>query len=149
MPHIRIFPCSQEEFVSEGAFQTWLMTSLKAGGGTYLLRSDSRVADLAPGSIVLFRYEDHLVGEGVVREYVKEAHTSRTLAGEERQYEARVTFALGSIRMFTPPMKIEELQQIVGEAIQINSRMPYYAIRSWDTYPRLLAAHIGRAGAFM
>jgi hypothetical protein len=149
MPHIRIFPHSQEEFPSLDALQTWLMTALKARSGRYLLRSRKAVAELPMGSIVLFRYADDVVGEGVVREYVRESHTGRTLTGEEQQYEAQVTFAPDSIRLFAPPVTVEELQRIVGEALPIMIPNGYYIIRDWGVYPKLLAGHVGRAGAFV
>ncbi len=156
MPHIRIFPHSQDEFPSLQTLQTWLMTALKALGGRYLLQSKNAVADLPAGSIVLFRYGNEIVGEGVVREYKRESHTERTLAGAVQQYEARVTFAPGSIRLFVPPLAVEELQRIVGDAVPIMVPSGYYIIRDWSVYPKLLAAHIGtplanagRAGAFV
>jgi hypothetical protein len=149
MPHIRIFPHSQEEFPSLDALQTWLLTALKARGGMYHLRSRKAAAELPAGSIVLFRYSDGLIGEGIVRDYTRESHTERMLNGQEQVYEALVTFAPDSIRLFAPPFPVEELQKIVGEALPIMIPNGYYIIRDWGVYPRLLAAHIGKAGALM
>jgi hypothetical protein len=146
MSHLRIFPHSQNEFPCLDALQTWLMTALRAGGGEYLLRSRNSVADLPAGSIVLFRYGDELVGEAVVREYVRESQTARTFTGEERHYEARVSFAPSSIRMFSPPIPIEALKVLIrdsGDDKSLTGRNPYYEFTNWAIYPKLLAAHVG------
>jgi hypothetical protein len=149
MPHIRIFPHSTEEFRSLDLLTTWLLTALKARDGMYRLRSANAVADLKPGSIVLFRHGDVVVGEAVVRAYVREHGTDRILTGEEQQYEAVVKFAPDSIRLFAPPVSVQELQQLIGEAPDISVPRGYYAVRNWDVYPKLLAAHVGRTGAFV
>src|ERR1700681_1483322 len=99
MPHIRIFPHSKEEFPSLDMLTTWLLTALKARGGRYLIRSAKSVADLPPGSIVLFRYGHVIVGEAVVSRYVRESHDDRMLLGQETQYEAHVAFCPSSIRL--------------------------------------------------
>src|SRR4051794_23706582 len=98
-PHIRIFPCGRE-FPSPDALVTWRMTALPARGGRYHLRSGDAVADLAAGSVVLFRHGDAIVGEAVVREYSREAGTSRSLTGPEEPYGARVGFAPDTVRVF-------------------------------------------------
>ena len=68
-PRVRIFPHSKEEFPSEDSLRDWLLGELRdkdKNGGVYHLRTSSRVKDLPPGSIVLFRYGKGIVGEGVV-----------------------------------------------------------------------------------
>ena len=46
---------------------TWLLTGLRGRGGVYHLTSADAVANLPPGSIVLFRYGHEIIGEAVVR----------------------------------------------------------------------------------
>ena len=66
-----------------------------------------------------------LVGDGPARSELEAAFAGSaatfvgTLAGEEQHYEAQVTFAPDSIRLFAPPVTIAELQQIVGETLPI------------------------------
>lgn len=150
MPHIRIFPHSKDEFPSLDMLTTWLLTALKARGGRYLIRSAKAVADLPTGSVVLFRYGHVLVGEAVVFRYVRNSANDRTLLGQETQYEAHVEFSPSSIRVFVPPLPVEELQSIIGDSLNITaSAQPYYKLENWSMYPKLLAAHVVKAGAFL
>lgn len=149
-PHIRIFPHSKEEFPSLDMLTTWLLTALKARGGRYLVRSSSSIADLPPGSVVLFRYGRVIAGEAVVCQYVKDATKNRTVLGQETHYEAYVELSQSSIRVFVPPLPVDELQTLIGDAMNVTtSAQPYYKLEDWTIYPRLLAAHVGGAGAFL
>ncbi len=150
MPHIRIFPHSKDEFPSLDMLTTWLLTALKARGGRYLIRSADRVAELSTGSVVLFRYGHVLVGEAVVCKYVRSSKNDRTLLGQETKYEAHVELSPSSIRIFVPPVPIEELQTILGDSTNVtSSAQPYNKIDDWSVYPKLLAVHVGKAGSFM
>jgi hypothetical protein len=149
-PHIRIFPHSKEEFPSLDMLTTWLLTALKARGGRYLIRSASSIADLPSGSIVLFRYGQVIVGEAVVCQYVKDATRNRTVLGQETRYEGYVELSESSIRVFVPPLPVDELQGLLGERMNITtSAQPYYKLEDWTIYPRLLAAHVAGSGAFL
>ncbi len=149
-PHIRVFPHSKEEFPSLDVLTTWLLTALKARGGRYLIRSASSIAELPLGSVVLFRYGHVIVGEAVVSQYVKDASRNRTLLGQETQYEAHVELSPSSIRVFVPPLPIEELQALIGESMNITaSAQPYYKFEDWGIYPKLLAAHVGKSGSYL
>src|SRR6266487_6319741 len=109
-PQIRIFPHSKEEFPSEDSLRTWLLTALRGRGGVYYLLNRDAVRDLPPGSIVLFRYGQKIVGEAVVRKEKEPFNgTSRTLAGKEEEYEAQVTFPSSSIRLYAPPLPVENI----------------------------------------
>ena len=148
-PHIRVFPHIREEFPSLDSLTSWLLTGLKARGGTYHMRSHKSVKELESGSIVLFRYGDKIVGEAVVSSYVKGCFPDKTIAGEDIKYEARTVFAPSSIRIYAPPISIEALQEIVGsEPNMIPSAQPYFIIDNWAVYPRLLALQI-RQGYFL
>jgi hypothetical protein len=146
-PHIRIFPHSKKEFSSVDMLTTWLLTGLKARGGQYLLVSKSAVAELPPGSLVLFRYDEVVVGEAVVKEYLRDSPVrDRTLAGEVQEYEASVWCLPSSIRVYAPPVEIEALQSFVGESPNmIPSAQPKFKI-DWNVYPKLLAHIVGKSG---
>ena len=149
IPHIRIFPHSREEFPSIDSLTTWLLTGLKARGGVYHMRSSKSVKDLEAGSIVLFRYGDKIVGEGVVSTYVRGLAPDKTLSGEEVAYEARTIFSPSSIRVYSPPIQIEALQHLVGqEPNMIPSAQPYFIIEDWSIYPHLLALQV-KQGTFL
>jgi hypothetical protein len=149
-PQIRILPHSKEEFPSLDMLTSWMLTALKARGGRYLIRSASSIAELPLGSIVLFRYGHVIVGEAVVSQYVKDAKKNRTLLGQETQYEAYVELSPSSIRVFVPPLPIEEVQTLIGESINVTaSAQPYYKFEDWDLYPKLLAAHVGKSGSYL
>ncbi len=110
---VRIFPHSQVEFPSEDSLLTWLLTALRGRGGVYHLRNADAVKDVPPGSIVLFRYGNRIVGEAVVckgKEVYPEKVRDKTLTGEEAEYGAQVTFVPASIRLYAPPFPVELLQ---------------------------------------
>ena len=110
---IRIFPHSPKEFPSEDSLLAWLLTALRGRGGVYHLRDADAVSDLPPGSVVLFRYAHRIVGDAVVwkgKEIYAERLRDRTLAGEDAEYGAQVTFAPSSIRLYAPPLPVERLQ---------------------------------------
>jgi hypothetical protein len=115
-PHIRIFPHARKEFSSCDTLTTWLLTGLKARGGKYLLVSRDAVAELPPGSLVLFRYRQVVVGEAVVIEYSRDSSVNRNLAGDDQEYGACVWFSLSSIRVYAPPVGIKKLQEFIGES---------------------------------
>jgi hypothetical protein len=146
-PHIHIFPHSQKEFPSRDTLTTWLLTGLKARGGKYFLSRDA-VAELPPGSLVLFRYGQLVVGEAVVIEHSRELSGDRN-GDDDQEYEACVRFSPSSIRIYSPPVRIEDLQSFVGESPNLSpSAQPYFKIENWNVYPRLLA-HVGKSGTFI
>lgn len=148
-PHIRILPHNQEEFASIDKLTSWLLTSLRARGGRYNLRSRNAIAELPNGSIVLFRYGHNIVGEAIVAGYFRESSIDRTLTGKEFNYEAYIVFSQTSIRVYAPPLPIKKLQRIIGESLDITtSAQPYYKIEDWNIYPGLLA-EIVESGAFI
>ncbi len=110
----------------------WLMTALRGRGGRYHLRSGDAVADLAPGSIALFRHGDVIVGEGVVRKYVREPGADRSRTGAEVEYGARVEFAPDAIRVYAPPVPVAELQRLIGASPDISVPRGYYIVRDWS-----------------
>jgi hypothetical protein len=114
-PQVRIFPHdTKEEFRSEDLLRMWLLNGLRGRGGVYHLRSKNAVADLPPGSVVLFRYGKVIVGEAVVqkdKEIPNDTLRDKTLFGESADYEAQVTFAPSSIRLYAPPLHVNRLQE--------------------------------------
>ncbi len=149
-PHIRIFPHSQEEFPFEDDLTAWLLTALRGGGGVYHLRRADRVKNLPPGSLVLFRYGQKLVGEAVVRkgkEVFSEKLKIRALSGKEVKYEAQVTFAPSSIRLYAPPIAVQQIQPYIKEK-DLMKYAGVYVKLDWAIYARILAEVISR-GVFV
>lgn len=148
-PHIRIFPHSKEEFVSRDTFTTWLWTALKAAGGQYSLRRKDAVADLPPGSLVLFRYGSVVVGEAVVVRYSSSPSRGQALSGKPQKYEACVWFSPSSIRIYAPPVEINVLQAFIVEEKDLTYPRSYAIIKDWTpAYPKLLG-HVAQFGAFV
>jgi hypothetical protein len=142
-PQVRIFPHSQAEFPSKDLLMTWLLIGLRGRGGVYHLTSADAVADLPPGSIVLFRYGHEIVGEAVVCKGKETGGArGRTLLGEEGDYAARVTFAPSSIRLYSPPLPVKEIQQYTEKDI-CSSAQPYYKL-DWEVYGRILKEVVSR-----
>jgi hypothetical protein len=136
---IRIFPHSQKEFPSEDSLLTWLLTALRGRGGVYHLRDADAVSNLPPGSVVLFRYGHRIVGEAVVwkgKEIYSEKLKDRTLAGEEAEYGAQVTFAPYSIRLYAPPLPVEHLKPYVEKDLMKYAGA--YTRLDWSIYSIVL-----------
>jgi hypothetical protein len=136
-PQVRIFPHSQAEFPSKDLLMTWLLIGLRGRGGVYHLSSADAVADLPPGSIVLFRYGHEILGEAVVcRGKEIEREKGRNLLGEEGEYAAQVTFAPSSIRLYSPPLSVKQIQKHTEKDIS-SSAQPYYKL-DWEVYGCIL-----------
>ena len=131
-PIICVFPCKSPEandyeFRSEDDLRTWLKTTLVFRNGKYNLRSIGQVPKMPIGSIVLFRIEKAIVGEGVVK---KEIGSS-----EFEDYEGMVQFEPSSLRIYKEPLKVEELEELyereTGEKKSFQSQ-GYVRIESKD-----------------
>ena len=134
MPHIQIFP-AQTAYPSREAFAEAL-GQLRASG-EYRLVGGNPIPELPAGSIVLFRYADEVVGEAIVREYVRGAAD-----------EARVVLVPGSVRFFKPPLRVEIVQEVIGRDNDLCARGGYCVIDR-GLYLKLLAAHVrDRRGEF-
>jgi hypothetical protein len=146
---VRIFPHSREQFPSDDLLRIWLLNGLRGRGGRYRLTSagGGKPQNLAPGSIVLFRHGDDIVGEAVVKTGIeKEDGTERNLwSGKDEKYEAVVTFAPSSIRLYAPPLPIRRIQQYMDK--DLTSAQPYYEL-SWQVYAHVLQETL-QAGAFV
>jgi hypothetical protein len=141
-PQVRIFPHNTGEFPERDDLMTWLLNGLRGRGGEYHLTSADAVADLPPGSIVLFRHGNEIIGEAVVRKG-KELCSGKA-------YAAQVTFATSSIRLYSPPVDINKIQPLVDESQikkDLSGARPYY-ILNWDIYGRILK-EVAEAGAFI
>ena len=147
-PQVRIFPHAvEDEFPSEDLLRMWLLNGLRGRGGEYHLRNKDAVTDLPPGSIVLFRWGDVIVGEAVVwkqKEVFPQKKKEGTLSGKEQEYEAQVTFAPSSIRLYAPPLPVKQIQQ-PGKDLTFARA---YTVLDWDVYARILE-EVVKAGAFV
>ncbi|MCS3902202.1 hypothetical protein J2T55_000194 [Methylohalomonas lacus] len=147
-PHIRIFPHNRDEFPTIDTLTTWLLTGLKARGGHYHMRSGRAVKSLSTGSIVLFRYNDKIVGEGVITGYSRSTD-GQAVDNDEPLYASMAKFAPTSIRIYSPPVSVTDLQAIIGDEPNIvPSAQPYFIIKDWAVYPKLIAFVTAR-GQFM
>jgi hypothetical protein len=147
-PQVRIFPHAvEDEFPSEDLLRMWLLSGLRGRGGEYHLRKDA-VTDLPPGSIVLFRWGTVIVGEAVVwkqKEVFPQKKKDWTLLGKEQEYEAQVTFAPSSIRLYSPPLPVELVQPHTDKDLTFARA---YAVLDWGVYARILE-EVVKAGAFV
>jgi hypothetical protein len=95
---------------------------------------------LPPGSVVLFRYADEIIGEAVVSK-------GKVIVSDEEGYAAQVTLAPSSIRLYSPPLPVKQIQQYYPEKDISSSAQPYYLL-NWDVYSRILKEVVS-AGAFI
>jgi hypothetical protein len=129
----------------------WLLTSLRGRGGIYHLRDANAVKDLRRGSVVLFRCQHNIVGEAIVskeKEIYSEKLRDRTLLGEEEEYEAQVTFAPSSIRLYSPPLPASYIQLLLGNTKDIMTFPGAYAELDWCFYSQILEEVVSR-GTFV
>jgi len=132
---IRIFPHSKEEFPTADDLRSWLLTALKARGGRYLLRSGQ--GSIPPGSVVLLRHGNKIVGEAVV----EEDFVSQHIEEEGFTYEGFIKFAPSSIRLYVGALPIEVLGNIAGRDFSVART--YYKIEDWAVYSRILCEVVG------
>ena len=154
-PQVRILPHdTKEEFRSEDILRMWLLNGLRGRGGVYHLRSKDAVADLPPGSVVLFRCDKVIVGEAVVqkdKEVFHENLKGRTLSGESAEYEAQVIFAPSSIRLYAPPLEVDRLQEHIkahGMDKNILQNAGVRPVLNWDIYACVLQ-DVAERGSFI
>jgi hypothetical protein len=149
---LRIFPhSSQEEFLTEDSLRAWLLNGLRGRGGRYLLRRENAVHELPVGSIVLFRYGDKIIGEGVVSKAKKSISevTEKTEMGTKQEYTAHVHFNPSSIRLYAPALDVKEIKDHVKSVTgkDIDSAQPYYDL-DWSVYPYILSKVV-KEGTFI
>ena len=139
-PIIRILPHTRAEFPSSDHLRTWMLTALKANGGCYLLRSFGVLGagNNPPGSIVLFRFHDQIVGEAVIEQDVTRQNIEDlTPEGQPFTYEGYMKLAPSSIRAYIGSLSVAELGDLCGRDFSIAN--PYYKIDDWAVYPKILA----------
>ncbi len=132
---VRVFPHNREEFPSEDSLLTWLLTALRGRNGVYHLRNADSIKDVPPGSVELFRYNDCIVGQAVVKEGKKvfaERVKDRTLTGTPAEYEAKVTFVPASIRLYAPPLPVSRIQPHLNK--DIVKYAGAYTDLDWNIY---------------
>ncbi len=148
-PQVRIFPHNRKEFPLEDSLRTWLLSGLRRRDGLYYLVDPNAVKDMSCGSIALFRYADRIVGEAIVsdeEESLSEPVTKLTLSGDQVAYDARITFAPSSIRLYAPPLLVEGIQPFEDQDIMFPST---YHLLKWETYGRILQQQTLSRGGFV
>jgi hypothetical protein len=139
-PQVRVFPHSKNQFPTADSLQTWLLTALRGRGGVYLLTNPNAIAGTGPGSVVLFRHGQIIVGDAVVgksKENLAEPLTDTTLTGGVAEYLAQITFEPSSIRLYAPPLPVERIQLHVPN-MDLVTFAPAYHTLEWATYGLVL-----------
>jgi hypothetical protein len=150
---VRIFPHNRvNEFLTEDALRAWLLNGLRGRGGRYLLVRTDAVQELPCGSIVLFRYGNKIIGEGVVskkKEPLPVPVTEITETGMEQQYHAQVHFNPLSIRLYAPAVDVKEIVDKVKEMTgkDITVAQTYHNL-DWSIYPFILSK-VAKDGTFI
>lgn len=150
-PQIRIFPHSRKEFPSDGLLQIWLHSVLRSKGGVYHLKTlnGGKAKNLSPGTIVLFRFDKSIVGEAVVQKDIssERGQDMNLLTGKKQDYEGQVTFHPSSIRLYSPPVKLEKIQNFVGKKDVIRGAQAQIILK-WTAYAEILKEVVTN-GAFV
>jgi hypothetical protein len=117
----------------------WLSTVLRARGGVYYLRRADAIKSLPPGSVVLFRYGNDIVGEAVVwkdKEPLSATEKGHNLLGKDVTYAARITFLPSSIRIYAPPLPVECLRSQTEK--DLTTYAGAYVELEWSAYSIVL-----------
>lgn len=139
---IRIFPHSKDEFETEDALTEWLSDVLpEERNGRYRLRSTNGVGQIPPGSVILFRFRNHIVGHAAVAQGV----TALNEIIDGIRYEAMIRFEPTSIRVYADPLPIELLQQITGRSLAFARA--YYKFKDADDIFREVLLAVGDGNA--
>lgn len=110
---IRIFPHTTDEFEDEIALKDWLLHHLpysRKGNpkGYYRLRTINGVGQVPPGSVVLFRFKNNIVGSAVVKRDVEPI--SETIGGVT--YKGSIIFDPDSINVYDCSVPIKFLADL-------------------------------------
>ena len=92
-----------------------------------------------PGSLVLFRKKGLIVGEAIVRQAIHRLvppERSETEQGQPRDYFHDLYFDPGSVRVYTTPLPVNELETWSGPL----SPRTYVVVGSLQSYRELFAA---------
>ena len=137
-PNIRIFP-HRKWFPKDEDIKGWLHFTMRNRGGTYYFRKAYKYIKHSnpPGTIVLFRYDEDIVGEAVV--------AIDTIKSNISHYEMMVTFDPSSIRIYKKPLTIQTLSKIVEK--DLKSDTTYYNIPM--KYYGLIMAEVVRRGGYV
>lgn len=128
-PIIRIFPHSKEHFENPDELRTWLSTTLRLRNGWYRLEKlqGIGIGNNPPGTIVLFRIDQKIVGEAIVKEDVIEI--------EDKEFEGKITFDPSTVRIYKKPLQIAILGKITN--LNLENAKPYYKIEP-KLYPYIM-----------
>jgi hypothetical protein len=118
-PIIRIFP-HKTWFPKDEDLKGWMHFTMRNRGGTYYFRKGYKYIKHAnpPGTLVLFRYEDSIVGDGIVK--------IDTVKSNISHYEIMITFEPTSLRIYRKPLPVKKLSKIVNK--DLKSDTTYYSI---------------------
>ena len=122
IPHIRIFPNSTEkEFETEMEVRLYLLGIVKyRQNGEYHIRIQDSIAALPPGSYVLFRFGNEIIGEAMVKVGIEEFNKRIGSCKEDRfVYPVKVTFDTSTILMYCENISIEGLGEMTNRNLSV------------------------------
>ena len=119
---------SHTEFANADELRTWIIMTLKARNGIYFTRKYKRWGPLFPGSIVLFRMGDEIVGEGIVKESPK-------ASSESTEYDGFIKFEASSLRAYRGSLLVSRAEELLGRGIH-RFTIPKL---TWEQYGILLS----------
>jgi hypothetical protein len=112
-----IFPHAGNEFLDSVALKDWLVNDLVQAQGRYLLRKigykdKDFITRVVPGSLVLFRKGDLIVGEGTAETNIRKLEppeNNMTVLGKSQTYYYEIYISPDSIRTYELPItKVEK-----------------------------------------
>lgn len=135
-PQMRIFP-HDEWFPSVADLRTWLHFIVRERGGTYHFRRVPSDLDspLTPGTIVLFRYKQDIVGDAVVKGGLQ--------GSDDKRYEKMILFDPYTIRIYNHYLRVPILEKTLGIALSSSKR---YVAMNIGEYGKVLSRIMNQGG---
>lgn len=131
--HIRIFPCNREEFETVEELRIWLEKTLPLEReGRYRLRTLQNIKSVPQGSIVLFRFDQEIIGEAIVRQDIQEINEE--INGVN--YVGAIYFEPSSIRIYKRPLPVSFIEQLSNKNLAVPRS--YYKIYDFNIHKAIL-----------
>lgn len=134
---IRILPMDKrEEFRTEEEVRRYLATELIEKDGKYSYREHGMDIDNSH-VLVLFQYDNSIIGYGILNNVEKEIHSGKTNCGKEHQYKGYYNFFAISIHNIDP-IKYQEIHDIDETVIPFSNAKQFIDITYFDKIYKLL-----------
>lgn len=134
---IRLLPMDKtEEFKTVEDARDYLATELIILDGKYSYRERGIVIE-NPYALVLFQYDNSIIGYGILKNVEKYTHLGKTKYGKELQYNGYLNLFAVSIHNITA-IKLDEIRKIDKNIKSFSNVKQFIKIEHYDEIYKLL-----------